>query len=410
MRRATHAPKPGTDSAVRGRGEWTPFPPAITTSGREPLRSYKPTTALLSLPRTNDHQRSCSSTTHASAYAPSRPQSPEISLSRCRLAAASAVVGSQRECLGDLSDPARDCVASANGYVFIYKSGLFCSGPGALENFSQSASVALPGPRGRMSSAGVPWVDGVLPASAAGAARDCSLISRARNKPTAAPLRVRCRRVVAPTHLATLSDPARDFVASANGHAFVTATSFPQLGIPTGEQQALKSAGRAAPDAADLGGLSVGRGAVKALASGSTSLRALRVTAPRHGSVARDEGPGGEVSSRACSAGWPFELHTTYLRPAPRASAGTRRGVPPAYATQITKPAQNKPTPAQLRFRRRREATPTLLATLNDPARDSVASPNGWVSATASSSADLALRHPDLRIDPAPRRQEGGIS
>ena len=53
----------------------------------------KPTIALLSRPRTNDHQRSCS------------------------VASASAVVGSQRERLGDLSDPARDCVASANGYV-----------------------------------------------------------------------------------------------------------------------------------------------------------------------------------------------------------------------------------------------------------------------------------------------------
>jgi hypothetical protein len=57
---------------------------------------------------------------------------------------------------------------------------------------------------------------------------------------------------------------------------------------PGGDEAAVRSAGRAAPDAADQGRLSVGRGAVKALAYGSASLRALRVTAPKHDSVARD--------------------------------------------------------------------------------------------------------------------------
>jgi hypothetical protein len=120
-------------------------------------------------------------------------------------------------------------------------------------------------------------------------------------------------------------------------------------------EAAPRSAGRAAPDAADQGRLSSGRGAVKALApraraskqslsdslapraSGealyvdSASLRALRVTAPRQGSVARDGGAGGEVfTTAASSAAWPFELHTTYLRSAPRASAGISRGAPAA--------------------------------------------------------------------------------
>jgi hypothetical protein len=83
-----------------------------------------------------------------------------------------------------------------------------------------------------------------------------------------------------------------------------------------GIEAAFRSAGRAAPDAADQARLSVGRGAVKALAPraraskqshpdslaprasgealdlGSASLRALRVTAPRHGSVAKDRATG----------------------------------------------------------------------------------------------------------------------
>jgi hypothetical protein len=107
-----------------------------------------------------------------------------------------------------------------------------------------------------------------------------------------------------------------------------------------GDEAALRSAGRAAPDAADQGGLSVGRGAVKALASGSASLRALRVTAPRHGGVARDGAGGGDACLDASSAARPFELHTSYLRSAPRASAGTRRGAPAAHATQIIRPAR----------------------------------------------------------------------
>jgi hypothetical protein len=110
---------------------------------------------------------------------------------------------------------------------------------------------------------------------------------------------------------------------------------------PGGDEAALRSARRAAPDAADLGGLSGSRGAGKALACGSASLRALRVTAPRQGSVARDGGAGGEVfCSEPSSAALLFELHTSYLRPAPRASAGTRRGVPAAHATQIIRPAR----------------------------------------------------------------------
>jgi hypothetical protein len=91
-----------------------------------------------------------------------------------------------------------------------------------------------------------------------------------------------------------------------------------------GDEAAIRSAGRDAPDAANLGRSSVGRGAVKALAPrarasnkshsdslaprasgealdvGSASLRALRVTAPRRDSVASDEGT--EVHSSSAPA------------------------------------------------------------------------------------------------------------
>lgn len=64
---------------------------------------------------------------------------------------------------------------------------------------------------------------------------------------------------------------------------------------------------------------------------------ALQVTAPRSG-VAGDRSGRGDAFTGASAAAFLFELHTTYLRPAPRASAGTGRGVP-AHATQITAPA-----------------------------------------------------------------------
>jgi hypothetical protein len=66
----------------------------------------------------------------------------------------------------------------------------------------------------------------------------------------------------------------------------------PLRSLGLGGEEAVRSAGRAAPDAADRRRLWVGPGAVRALTCGSASLRALRVTAPRQGGVARD-GAGG---------------------------------------------------------------------------------------------------------------------
>jgi hypothetical protein len=116
-----------------------------------------------------------------------------------------------------------------------------------------------------------------------------------------------------------------------------------------GDGSAIRSAGRAAPDAADRGRSSSGRGAVKALAANAPRPRpaaALRVTAPRQGRVERDGGEGADARSPAFAA--VTELQSTYLRPAPRASAGIHRGVPVPggrssarpYATHATTPAR----------------------------------------------------------------------
>ena len=44
--------------------------------------------------------------------------------------------------------------------------------------------------------------------------------------------------------------------------------------------------------------------------------------------------------ARALAGSDDTELHTKYLRPAPRASAGINRGVPVSVATQVVPPAR----------------------------------------------------------------------
>jgi hypothetical protein len=58
----------------------------------------------------------------------------------------------------------------------------------------------------------------------------------------------------------------------------------------------------------------------------------LLVAAPRSGGVAGHGSGRGEVSTGASDSAWLLELHTTYLRPAPSASAGTGREVPAAHS------------------------------------------------------------------------------
>jgi hypothetical protein len=132
------------------------------------------------------------------------------------------------------------------------------------------------------------------------------------------------------------------------GHATTTTTSSSFAGLRQQQQLAGKSAGRAMPTSADEGGLSRGHTAVKALASGSVLLRALRVTAPRPSQPSRSardgRGGGGACADRPqATSAVGASSTTTYLRPAPLASAGTSRGVPASRrltATQIVRPAR----------------------------------------------------------------------
>jgi hypothetical protein len=128
----------------------------------------------------------------------------------------------------------------------------------------------------------------------------------------------------------------------------------PPLRAVGGGKAAGRSAGEAAPAPADQRGLSVSRGAVKALAPGSTSLPALRVTAPRYG-----PGRGG------CTFDWGVretaadELHNAYLRPAPWASAGIRN--------QLGAPTVRSPRAPRQAMQERREVR---AAALRGPTED----------------------------------------
>ena len=87
-----------------------------------------------------------------------------------------------------------------------------------------------------------------------------------------------------------------------------------------------------------------GRAAVKALACGSASLRALPVTAARPGGAQATERSGGDdalttaprgSARRTPALGTDLPITTTNLRLAPLASAGTSRGVPAGQSHPI---------------------------------------------------------------------------
>jgi hypothetical protein len=111
-------------------------------------------------------------------------------------------------------------------------------------------------------------------------------------------------------------------------------------------EAALRSAGRAGPAPADRERLSAGRGAVNPLAALGVACAprlVAEVTAPRQGSVARDGGEGAGALYPTFAAA--TDLHTTYLRPAPPASAGAGRGVPAPGGRIGARPSATNATP-----------------------------------------------------------------
>jgi hypothetical protein len=338
----------GGDSAVRGRGEWAPFPPSTTPSARSLLSSYIPAAAPLPVDRTHNE--------HISRFA----RRTEESDCDCLLAPHS----SRKPCGRPPASAAAGRCSNVAGYL--------------EPNLPRFALAQAHWPRALAGNLGAP----------------------------------------ATTVLRTETDFAG------------------------------RSADRAAPDAANHGNcVQSASPSTHSLRSGS--LRALRVTASRLSLAGpRSRLPEDRfmnksrfLRSRASAPSITGDLALALPRPGALGFcsdlAGNLEPLKPRFALAPTsfvssaaelasrRPDQNKPTAALLpssrthHHRKPCDWTPASAAVgsqrerlgdLNDPARDSVASANGWVF--VAEPADLALRRPDPRTDHPrrPQSRKGGIS